>query len=316
MFENLTIAAIVPCFNEEATVATVVGDLRRAVPAIQVFVYDNRSTDRTAEVAAAAGAVVRYEERKGKGNVVRRAFADIEADVYLLIDGDDTYAAEAAPVMITTLLDGPYDHVLGCRVDQPEKSAYRPGHAQGNRLFNRLVSMLFGERVTDMLSGYRVFSRRFVKSFPALSTGFEIETELTVHSMALRVPQREVGVGFSDRPEGSESKLNTFSDGFRILRVIVLLVAHERPFLFYGVWSALVLVLGLVFGLPVVAEFVNTGVVERLPSAVLAAALVTLSVMSLAIGAILSGVLKGRREAMRLAYLRLGAVGSQRADRV
>ncbi|KAF5294003.1 hypothetical protein FQR65_LT20014 [Abscondita terminalis] len=252
--EHLRIAAIVPCYNEEASVALVVADLIAAVPGIQVYVYDNNSSDRTSEVAAAAGAIVRREERKGKGNVVRRAFADVDADVYLLIDGDDTYEAAAAPQMIEMLLSGPYDHVLGCRADDPAQTAYRPGHAQGNRMFNRLVGSLFGERVTDMLSGYRVFSRRFVKSFPALSSGFEIETELTVHSMALRVPQREVAVGFKDRPEGSESKLNTFSDGFKILWLITRLFAHERPFAFHGFLAALSMLFAVIFGIPVIVS--------------------------------------------------------------
>ena len=225
---KVRIAAIVPCYNEEAAVGTVVTDLKNAVPGIEVYVYDNNSSDRTAEVAAAAGAIVRTETRKGKGNVVRRAFADIDADVYVMIDGDDTYDASAAPEMIDLLVRENLDHVLGCRVDDKDNSAYRPGHAQGNKMFNSLVGFLFGDTVTDMLSGYRVFSRRFVKSFPALSREFEIETELTVHSMALRVPQAEYGVGFKDRPAGSESKLRTFHDGFRILGLIGRLVAHER----------------------------------------------------------------------------------------
>lgn len=292
-----------PCFNEEASVAQVVGDLRAAVPGITVYVYDNNSSDRTAEIAASAGAIVRREERKGKGNVVRRAFADIDADVYLLIDGDDTYDASAAPLMIETLLSGPYDHVLGCRSDDPEQTAYRPGHAQGNRMFNRLVGGLFGERVTDMLSGYRVFSRRFVKSFPALSAGFEIETELTVHSMALRVPQREVAVGFRDRPDGSVSKLNTFSDGFKILWLIAKLFAHERPFAFHGLVAGVSMVLALIFGIPVVVEFLETGLVPRLPTVVLAAALAMISAFVATTGAVISAVLKTRREATRLAYL-------------
>ena len=235
----MRIAAIVPCYNEEVAIGTVVRDLKAAVPGIEVYVYDNNSSDRTSEVAREAGAIVRFEPRKGKGNVVRRAFADVEADVYLMIDGDDTYDATAAPEMIDLLVRENLDHVLGCREDDKDNSAYRPGHAQGNKMFNKLVGFLFGEPVTDMLSGYRIFSRRFVKSFPALSRQFEIETELTVHSMALRVPQREFGVGFKDRPEGSESKLSTFKDGFRILSLIGRLIAHERPMAFYSVLSLL-----------------------------------------------------------------------------
>ncbi|MDO4791507.1 MAG: glycosyltransferase [Buchananella hordeovulneris] len=300
---DLKIAAIVPCYNEEAAIATVVKDLRAAVPSMEIYVYDNNSTDRTAEVAAQAGAIVRFEGRKGKGNVVRRAFADIDADVYLMIDGDDTYDAAAAPGMIELLVNQNLDHVLGCREDDKDNSAYRPGHAQGNKAFNSLVSWLFKEKVTDMLSGYRIFSRRFVKSFPALSHGFEIETELTVHSMAMRVPQREYGVGFKDRPEGSESKLSTFKDGFKILGLIWRLLSHERPTLFYGMWAALFALTSLAFGLPVVWEFAQTGLVPRLPTAVLSSGLGIIAVLAAMVGIIQSGVLKARQEAIRLAYL-------------
>ncbi|QWW20291.1 glycosyltransferase [Schaalia sp. 19OD2882] len=302
---DLRIAAIVPCHNEETAVGAVVRDLRAAIPGVDVYVYDNASTDRTSEVAAEAGAIVRHEPRKGKGNVVRRAFADVDADVYLMIDGDDTYEAAAAPEMIDLLLRENLDHVLGCRVDDQENSAYRPGHAQGNRAFNALVGWLFGEPVTDMLSGYRIFSKRFVKSFPALSRHFEIETELTVHSMALRVPQREYPVGFKDRPEGSESKLNTVRDGMRILGLIARLLAHERPLAFYGSLAMILFALALAFGAPVVWEFAHTGLVPRLPSAVLASSLVILGAMSGVVGMIQSGILKARQEATRLAYLQL-----------
>lgn len=298
-----TIAAIVPCYNEETAIEQVIRDLKSAVPGMQIYVYDNNSSDRTAEIAAAAGAIVRHEHRQGKGNVVRRAFADVEADVYVLIDGDDTYDTRALPEMISALMSGPYDHVLGCRIDDPSNSAYRPGHAQGNLMFNRIVGALFQDHVTDMLSGYRVFSRRFVKSFPALSRGFEIETELTVHSMALQVPQHEVQVGFKDRPHGSESKLNTFRDGIRILWLIAKLFTHERPFTFYGIISLLAIIASVLFGVPVIVEFAQTGLVTRLPTAVLAAALATISFIALAVGAIHSGVLKSRREMMRLLYL-------------
>lgn len=304
---NIVVAAIVPCFNEEATITTVVSDLKNAVPGMAVYVYDNNSTDRTAELARDAGAIVREETRQGKGNVVARAFADIEADIYVLIDGDDTYDVEALPEMIDTLISGSYDQVLGCRVDQPGNSAYRRGHAQGNRVFNLLVSALFRNVVTDMLSGYRVFSRRFVKSFPALSQGFEIETELTVHSVALQVPQCEIDVGFKNRPAGSDSKLHTIRDGLRILWLIARLYVHERPFSFYGTLALLTFLMSLVSGVPVVIEFTQTGLVDRFPSAILAAALATISFISLAVGAILSGVLNARREMMRLAYLQHSA---------
>lgn len=308
---SLRIAAIVPCYNEEAAVATVVHDLRAAVPSMDIYVYDNASTDRTSEVAAAAGAIVRRETRKGKGNVVRRAFSDIDADVYLLIDGDDTYEAAAAGRMIETLVDNQLDHVLGVRTQSAGvTSAYRPGHETGNRLFNRLVGWLFGEPVTDMLSGYRIFSRRFVKSFPALSREFEIETELTVHSMRMRVPQQEVQVGFKDRPEGSESKLRTYHDGFRILNLIAQLVRWERPLFFYSVFAAVFLVVSAVLGIPIFADYFQTGLVPRLPTAVLATGFVLLGVLALLAGMILDGVLRARLEAARLAYLRYSSIVS------
>jgi len=303
------IAAIVPCYNEEGAVEAVIRDLRAAVPEMAIYVYDNNSTDRTAELATAAGATVRREEVKGKGNVVRRAFADIDADIYLLIDGDDTYAASAARTLIDTLIGGPYDHVLGVRQQDPTvPSAYRPGHESGNRAFNRLVSWLFGRKVSDMLSGYRVFSRRFVKSFPALSREFEIETELTIHSMNLRVPQTEVGVGFKDRPPGSESKLRTYHDGFRILGLIGSLVRHERPLFFYGVIAVLLYVIAIVLGVPVIWEFAQTGLVPRFPTAILASSLALLGTLSLAIGLVLDGVLRARREQARLRYLEFPAL--------
>ena len=302
------IAAIVPCCNEEAAVGKVVCDFKRAVPNITVYVYDNNSTDRTAVVAAEAGAIVRTERRRGKGNVVRRAFADIDADIYVLVDGDDTYDAAAAPAMIAALQDGPLDHVLGIRRVAAGKSAYRPGHEAGNRLFNRLVGFLFGEAVTDMLSGYRVLSRRFVKSFPALSREFEIETELTVHTMRLRVPQTEIRVGFKDRLNGSNSKLRTYHDGFRILRLIAQLLQHERPVVFYGLGSAFFTILGLILGIPVIWEFWQTGLVPRLPTAVLASSLILIAILSFVVGLILNGVLRAREEAARLEYLRWAAV--------
>lgn len=311
-FDGLSIAAIVPCYNEEVAVPIVVRDLQSAVPGITVYVYDNNSSDRTAEVAAAAGAVVRKEHRKGKGNVVRRAFADIDADVYLLIDGDDTYDASAAPKLIETLLSGPYDHVLGVRTEEADESAYRPGHAAGNRAFNQLVGKLFGEPVTDMLSGYRVFSKRFVKSFPALSREFEIETELTVHAVNLRVPQVEVPVAFKDRPEGSESKLRTYHDGFRILRVIGGLLQYERPVAFFGSISALFFFASFLLGLPLLVTYADTHTVPRLPTAILLVGLTVIGALALVVGFVLNGILRLRQESARLSYLRLPAVGERR----
>ena len=307
--DDLVIAAIVPCHNEAAAIAKVVTDLRRAVPGMQIYVYDNRSTDGTDAIAREAGAIVRYEDLKGKGNVIRRAFGDIDADVYLLIDGDDTYEAEAAPGMIKTLLDGPYDHVLGVRKEAQSTSAYRPGHAAGNRAFNRLVSAHFGLPVTDMLSGYRIFSRRFVKSFPALSREFEVETELTIHSATLRLPQTEVEVGFRDRPEGSESKLNTVKDGVKILNLIVHLIRYERPLAFHGVVGAIFALVSVALAVPVFVEFAETGLVPRFPTAFLAASLMIVGVLTWLVGLVLDGVTRARRETSRLTYLGYAAPG-------
>ncbi len=298
------VAVIVPCYNEALAIQKVVTDLKAALPTATIYVYDNNSSDDTARVAAAAGAIVRTETRRGKGNVVRRAFADVDADIYVLIDGDDTYDTAALPAMVQTLLDGPFDHVLGVR-QETTASAYRPGHALGNRAFNALVSRLFGAPVSDMLSGYRVFSRRFVKSFPALSKEFEIETELTVHSMTLRVPQVEVAVGFRDRAEGSESKLRTYHDGFRILSLIGRLVRHERPLFFYNTIATLFILVAVALAIPVFVDFFNTGLVPRLPTAVLSGILVVIGLLSVSTGVVLDGVLRMRQESARLSYLRL-----------
>ena len=301
--DDLRIAAIVPCHNEEQTVATVVRGLRAAVPGMDVYVYDNLSTDETSARAAEAGAIVRREDEKGKGNVVRRAFADIDADVYVLIDGDDTYDAAAVPQMISELLSGPYDHVLGVRQETGE-GAYRPGHSWGNRMFNRMTSALFSSEVNDMFSGYRVMSRRFVKSFPAVSREFEIETELTIHYMSLRVPHTEIPVGFKDRPEGSESKLRTFHDGFQILGLLLQLLRHDRPLLFHGILGTLVVLIGFVVGIPVLVQFAPLDRVIWIPTAVLASSLVLLGVLIWMIGLILDAIARNRTEIARLAYLR------------
>ena len=306
---QLRIAAIVPCHNEDAAVGKVVQELRAAVPTMDVYVYDNRSTDETQERAREAGAIVRVEAEKGKGNVVRRAFGDLDADVYLLIDGDDTYDASASSTMIRTLLAGPYDHVLGVRtIADPTSSAYRPGHERGNRALNGIVGWAFGTNVGDMLSGYRVFSRRFVKSFPAVSREFEIETELTVHSLALRVPQTSVPIGFKDRPAGSESKLRTYRDGSRILKLIVSLVRHERPVAFYGLLGAALVLAALILAIPVVIDFARTGLVERFPTLFFAFTLLLAGCLMLAAGLVLDGIRKSRHEQARLAYLQYPAV--------
>lgn len=299
----LRVAAIVPCHDEELAVGKVVRDLLDAVPGITVHVYDNCSTDRTAEVAADAGAEVRYEGCPGKGNVVRRALADIDADVYVMVDGDDTYDVSTLPEMLATLAAGPYDQVTGVRV-AAGKGAYRSGHELGNRAFNRVVSTIFGRPVTDMLSGYRVFSRRFVKSFPATSRAFEIETELTVHAINTRVPQAEVPVGFRDRPEGSESKLRTYHDGVRIARMITRLLHHERPLALYSVLAALTALAAVALGVPVVDEYLRTGLVGRFPTAFLASSLVIVAFIVLVVGVLLDGLRKVRQEATRIAYMR------------
>jgi glycosyltransferase involved in cell wall biosynthesis len=298
------IAAIVPCHNEEAAVAKVVADLRTAVPGITVYVYDNCSTDGTVDEALRAGAVVCSEPLKGKGNVVRRAFADIDADVYLLIDGDDTYDAAAAPAMIERLVAENLDQVIGVR----HGSAYRTGHETGNKALNMIVTSIFGDSMGDMLSGYRVFSRRFVKSFPAVSREFEIETELTVHSLALRIPSAAVPVAFRDRAEGSESKLRTYRDGWRILNVILTLTRHERPIYFFGLLATLLAFVSGVLAYPVVSEYLDTGLVPRMPTLFVASFLVVISCLCLMIGLILDGIRKSRHEASRLSYMRHPAV--------
>lgn len=302
---GVKVAAIVPCHNEEATVAKVVLDLKAVIPSITVYVYDNNSTDNTVAEAMVAGACVRREERQGKGNVLRRAFADIDADVYVLIDGDDTYEASALPAMIGSLFSGPYDHVLGVRQINGNGASYRLGHKFGNRAFNVLTSVLFHAPVSDMLSGFRVFSRRFVKSFPAVSRQFETETELTIHMLALRLPQTEYAVGYRERPVGSESKLSTFKDGFKILVMIGHLVRHERPNLFYGFCALVMLVLSLALGIPVVIEFIKTGLVPRFPTAILAASCMVISVLFGVVGVIADAVRRGRHENARLRYLAL-----------
>lgn len=303
----LRVAAVVPCHNEEASVAKVVTDLKAAVPGIVVYVYDNLSTDATVEKAQAAGAIVRKELAKGKGNVVRRAFADIEADVYLMIDGDDTYDAAAAPQMIETLLSGPFDHVLGVRKQDVGGSAYRAGHEAGNRVLNGVVGKVFGENFEDMLSGFRVFSRRFVKSFPAVSREFEIETELTVHSLHLRVPKAAVPVGFRDRPAGSESKLRTYHDGFKILALIFGLARHERPVAFYGLFGTLGWLVAVVLTIPIITEYYESHTVPRFPTLFLACTLLLVGFLAWTAGLILDGIRRSRHEAARLIYLRYEA---------
>ena len=275
---------------------------RTVLPDARIFVYDNNSTDRTAEVARAAGAIVRSEAQQGKGHVVRRMFSDIDADIYVLVDGDNTYDAEAAPRLVETLVSQSLDMVNGCRIAQAG-AAYRRGHRIGNRLLTGLVALLFGKRTKDMLSGYRVFSRRFVKSFPALSRGFEIETELTVHALELRMPIADVDTNYVDRLPGSMSKLNTIRDGFRILGMIASLVKEERPLPFFASVGGLLVLLSLTLAFPVVVEYLETGLVRRFPTAILASAIMITAVLSFFSGLILETVTHGRREMKRLAYL-------------
>jgi len=299
---RLEIAVLVPCLNEAAGIANVVESFRRALPEARVYVYDNASTDDTFVVAERAGAVARREPARGKGNVVRRMFADVEADVYVLVDGDGTYDAPSAPKMIDLLCDQQLDMVCGKRIDS-EQAAYRQGHRFGNRILTGLVANLFGDSVTDILSGYRVMSRRFVKSFPALSKGFEIETELTVHALDLRVPIAEVATPYGVRAQGTVSKLNTWRDGWRILKTIGRLVKEERPFAFFFSGGALLALLSIALATPVVIAFVRTGLVERIPTAVLATGIMLVAVMSFVCGLILDTVTRGRREIKRMHYL-------------
>lgn len=299
---QLRIAVLVPCYNEEAAVATVVADFRKALPSAEIYVYDNNSRDRTAEVARKAGAIVRSERRQGKGHVVRRMFADVEADVYVLVDGDATYDAPSAPRMIDRLLDDHLDMVVGLRVDQVQ-AAYRFGHRTGNRMLTGFLSSTFGHAFKDILSGYRVFSRRFVKSFPVLSDGFEIETELAVYALELSLPVTEVETPYYARPEGSFSKLNTWRDGFHILGTMLKLYRSERPLRFFTVIGILLALASIILAIPIVITFIETGLVPRLPTAVLSMGLMIMALLSVSSGLVLDTVTRGRREMKMLAYL-------------
>lgn len=297
-----SVAVLVPCLDEEGTIGTVVRDFLAAIPHAAVYVYDNGSTDRTADVARQAGAVVRHEPLRGKGNVVRRMFADVDADVFVIVDGDGTYDASAAPQAISMLLEQSADVVNCVRVtDSPD--AYRAGHRFGNTLLTGIVAFVFGHRLSDMLTGYRVFSRRFVKTFPAQSTGFEIETELTIHMLEMRCHCLELPTRYAARPEGSVSKLNTLRDGVRILRTILYLLKEERPLLFFTTLFSILAATSLFLAWPVVLEFLRTGLVRRFPTAILASALMLLAFMMLTSGLVLDTVTSGRREAKRLWFL-------------
>jgi glycosyltransferase involved in cell wall biosynthesis len=299
---DLRIAVLVPCYNEEAAVATVVADFARALPLAKIYVYDNNSSDRTVEVARAAGAEVRSERRQGKGNVVRRMFADIDADIYVLVDGDATYDAASAPRMIEKLVGENLDMLVGQRIDQVQ-AAYRPGHRAGNWMLTAFLSSVFGQAFNDILSGYRVFSRRFVKSFPVLSDGFEIETELSVHALELVLPVAEVETPYYARPEGSFSKLNTWRDGFRILFTILKLYRSEKPLRFFGLLGVVFAIISISLAIPIFVTYLEAGIVPRLPTAVLSTGLMIVAILSLSSGLVLDTVTRGRREMKLLAYL-------------
>ncbi|MGV6816686.1 MAG: glycosyltransferase family 2 protein [Thiotrichales bacterium] len=302
MIDLTTTAVLIPCYNEGLTIAKVVSDFRSALPAATIYVYDNNSTDNTVFEAKKAGAIVRNEPLKGKGNVVRRMFADINADIYVLVDGDDTYDAASSLIMVEQLVKQQLDMVNGARVTDI-KQAYRPGHRFGNALLTSMVSTAFGRQLTDMLSGYRVFSRRFIKSFPALSSGFEIETELTVHALELRMPIAEIDTPYKDRPQGSVSKLRTYSDGLRIMRTIAMLIKEERPLPFFTLLFAMLASASTILAWPIFVEFYKTGLVERFPTAILSTGLMLLAFLNLGAGIILDSVTLGRRELKRMWYL-------------
>jgi len=300
------IAVLVPCYNEEIAIGDTVRGFKKALPSAEIYVYDNNSKDRTMEVARAAGAIVRRETLQGKGNVVRRMFSDVEADVYVMTDGDATYDPESAQPMIDLLIRENLDMVVGRRVTQ-QVEAYRAGHVLGNRMLTGFLAQLFGQRFTDILSGYRTFSRRFAKSFPALAAGFETETELTVHALTLNLPIAEIETKYFARPEGSVSKLSTYRDGFRILRVMLTLFKNERPVMFFGIAAAILALLSIGLSVPVIITYLHTGLVPRFPTAILSATIMMLAFLSIVCGLVLDTVTRGRREMKRLAYLQIAA---------
>ena len=297
------VAVLIPCFNEELAIARVVQDFQATLPLARIYVFDNASTDRTADVAREAGAIVRSVGLRGKGNVVRRMFADVDADVYVLVDGDATYDASSAPAMIQALLIEGLDMVVGVRKDDNLAGVYRSGHRLGNRMLTGCVAMIFGGAFTDMLSGYRAFTRRYVKSFPALSAGFETETELTVHALELRMPWSEIDTPYTTRPEGSESKLSTYKDGFRILRMILRLFVAERPLHFFGFIGAISFLTGVAIAVPLLGTYLTTHEVPRLPTALLSTGLALIAAISAVCGVVMDAVTRGRREMKRLFYL-------------
>jgi glycosyltransferase involved in cell wall biosynthesis len=298
------IAVLIPCLNEETTIDKVVNDFRVYLPDAKIYVYDNNSTDKTSKVAREAGANVRVEIFRGKGNVVRRMFADIDADIYVLVDGDDTYNAANSPEMINLLVNEQLDMVNGARVAN-DQSSFRPGHLMGNRILSILIASIFGKGLSDLFSGYRVFSRRFVKSFPALSLGFEIETEFTIHALELRMKVAELESPYKARPEGSVSKLNTIKDGLKVLILIITLIKGERPFQFFSLLSFILAIISIILAIPILIEYLEAGLVPRFPTAILCSALMILSFLSFYTGLILDAITTSRREMKRLYYLQL-----------
>ena len=310
-YRGYRVALIVPCYNEAIAISEVIKGFREAMPELVIWVFDNQSTDGTFEVALEAGARVVRVSLKGKGNVVRRMFADVEADIYVMVDGDATYDAKASRRLVDLLIDEQMDMVVGLRtLQEANDKTYRPGHEFGNWLLTGCVKQIFGGEFRDMLSGYRVFSRRYVKSFPALAKGFETETELTVHALELRMPYAECETFYGARPEGSESKLSTYSDGFRILKTILKLYVSERPFAFFGGFAFFLIVLSIGLSVPVIGEYLRTGLVPRLPTALLSASIMICALMSFVCGLVLDNVTRGRHEAKRLAYLSMPGIGA------
>lgn len=301
---RLRIAVLLPCYNEAAAIGITVEGFRAVFPNAEIYVYDNNSSDGTTDVAAAAGATVRTERRQGKGAVVRRMFADVDADIYVMADGDATYDASAAPGMVALLIRDQLDMVVGAR-DSMADTAYRTGHKWGNKMLTGLLTLMFGMSFSDILTGYRVFSRRFVKSFPAHSTGFEIETEISVHALEMHMPIAEVRTTYFSRPEGSQSKLSTYRDGWRILTMMINLYRSERPLEFFGLIGAMLMIVAAVLAVPLVITYFNTGLVPRLPTAVLVVGITIVAILSILVGVILDTVTKGRAEIKRLVYLQI-----------
>lgn len=303
MYHSFNIAVIIPCYNEQKAIAKVINDFKTNIPTASIYVFDNNSTDSTAQVAEDAGATVHFVPLKGKGNVVRRMFSDVDADIYLMVDGDDTYDASSAPEMINHLIKNQLDMVVGCRQENGDQNTYRKGHRWGNKLLTGTVQTIFKGNFTDMLSGYRVFSRRYVKSFPCLSRGFEIETELTIHALELRMKYGEVNTKYGERPEGSVSKLSTWSDGFKILKTIIKLYSLERPLYFFSIIGVLLAALSIILGLPIIVDCIDTGLVRRFPTAFLTASIMLSSIMAFVCGIILHSNTTTRREMKALFYL-------------